>query len=239
MKQNTYVCIDLETTGLNPKRDKIIEIGAVKIVDGFEAGRFSTFVNPGVKLENRVTELTGIADRDLENAPYIEDIFSKLLDFIEDHIFLGHRVLFDYSFLKRYAVNNKINFEKKGIDTLKLARKYLTELEHKNLEYLCQYFNIQHRAHRALDDALATVKLYEILMDKYFNEEDKLFQGTLLSFNVKRDTPATKAQKERLLRLIKERGLVVNYDVDKLTRSEASRYTDKILSLGKLENNNI
>ena len=139
---NSYVSIDLETTGLNPGRDKIIEIGAVKVLDGERAGTFSSLVNPGRKLEPGITELTGIREEDLRDAPYIEDVLEGVLDFLGDLPLLGHSILFDYSFLKKAAVNAKKTFEKQAVDTLKIARKYLPELESRSLEYLCRYYHI-------------------------------------------------------------------------------------------------
>ncbi len=226
---NTYISIDLETTGLNPKLDKIIEIGAVKVVEGKVAATYSTFVNPGRKLEERIVELTGIQDSDLEKAPYIEEIFPELLIFLGDLPLLGHSILFDYSFLKKAAVDQKLTFEKQAVDTLKIARKYLTALEHRNLEYLCQYYEIPHLAHRALADAEATDILYRKL-GELFDKGDELFAPRPLHFQVKRDTPATKLQKERLYRLLEQHNITLEVDVEKLTRSEASRFTDKIFA---------
>lgn len=227
---NTYVSIDLETTGLNPKLDKITEIGAVKVVEGKVTETFSTLVNPGRQLEERIVALTGIQDSDLENAPYLEEVFPGLLEFLEDMPLLGHSILFDYSFLKKAAVNQKLAFEKYGMDTLKIARKYLAGLEHRNLDYLCNYYQIPHQAHRALADAEATSTLYHRLAEEFYAEEEALFVPSPLIFKVKRDTPATKAQKERLYRLMEQHKILLNVDVEKLTRSEASRFTDKILA---------
>lgn len=226
--RDTYIALDLETTGLNPKHDKIIEIGALKVVNGSPAGRFSTFVNPGRRLEERIVELTGITDSQLADAPYIEEVFSSFLEFIEDYPFLGHRILFDYSFLKKAAADQKKVFEKNGIDTLKIARKYLPELEHRNLSYLCEYYQIPHQAHRALADAEATHSLYVKLGGLFYKEEDALFHPAPLIFKVKRDTPATRPQKERLYKLLQQHNITLEIDVEKLTRSEASRIADKI-----------
>lgn len=225
-----FVSIDLETTGLNPKYDKIIEIGAVKIIGGREVDRFESLINPGRQIEERITELTGIKNEDLIDAPYIEEVYPKLLEFLEELPLLGHSILFDYSFLKKEAVNNKLVFEKNGIDTLKIARKYLDSLEHRNLGFLCQHFEIPIHAHRALEDAMATAKLYEKLVEQFFNEEDKLFFPSPLIFKIKRDTPATKAQKERLERLLALHNETCIYDIEHMTRSEASRETDKLLA---------
>lgn len=232
---DSYVCLDLETTGLNPKRDRIIEIGAVRVRQGREVNSFSTFVNPGRQLEMRITELTGIRDEDLAQAPDISRVLPELLDFLGEDVLVGHRISFDYAFVKKAALDAKRDFQAKGLDTLQMARKYLTEVEKKNLKYLCRYFQIPHRAHRALDDARATGQLYEILAGR-FGQEEALFCPKPLLCNIKRDTPATKAQKEQLCRLLQQHKLKLGeeglplLDMEKMTRSETSRLIDQILA---------
>lgn len=223
-----YVSIDLETTGLNPKTDKIIEIGALKVVDGKVVDTFSTFVNPGRKLEERIVELTGIRDEDLCEAPRIEEVLPKIFDFIGDFCLLGHSILFDFSFLKKAAVNNRLTFEKEAIDTLKISRKYLAELEHRSLDYLCEYFEISHKAHRALADAEATHILYGKLLEKFYSEEDELFQPKKLIYKAKKDSPATNSQKERLYRLTERHKITLDVEIEMLSKSEASRIVDKL-----------
>lgn len=250
---DTYVSVDLETTGLDPKRDRIIEIGAVKIEKNQIVDRFSSFVNPGRKLEQRITELTGIRDEQLVDAPYIEDILGEFLEFIGDLPILGHSVLFDYAFLKKAAVDQRLSFEKKGMDTLQIARKYLQELEHRNLGYLCAYYHIDHHAHRAYEDALATHYLYEKLTEEFAMKEwnaaeekkimkekeameeqeaksSSLFCPTALFYRVKRDVPATKAQKQQLYKLLEQHKIELTWDVERLMKSEASRLIDQIKS---------
>ena len=234
---DTYVSIDLETTGLNPKRDRIIEIGAIRVEQGQIVEEFSTFVDPGRKLEERITELTGIRDEDLADAPQLDEVFPKLLEFMGELPLLGHSILFDYSFLKKAAVDRKITFERSAVDTLQIARKYLQELPHRNLGYLCQYYEIPHHAHRALEDAKATDRLFRKLAELFYQEEtigqaltELTFEPQPLHFQVKRDTPATKPQKERLYRLQEQHKITLEVDVEKLTRSEAGRLVDKILA---------
>ena len=233
----SYVCVDLETTGLDPKRDKIIEIGAVKVVEGHVEETFQTLLNPGRRLEDKITELTGIRDEQLIDAPEIEEVLPAFLEFAGEEVLLGHSILFDYSFLKKAAVNQKQKFERKGIDTLKIARKYLPELESRGLGYLCGYFGIPHHAHRALDDAQATVKLYHKLTELFYEKEQEecrlsldksLFAPKPLIYQVKRDTPITIPQREQLYKLIDKHKLMVDYEVEKLTRSEASRKISQI-----------
>ena len=232
---DSYICIDLETTGLNPKTDKIIEIGAVRVEEHVIVEEWETFVNPGRQLEERIIALTGIRDEQLESAPTIEMVLPRLLEMSGDHVLLGHSVTFDYSFIKRAAVNQKKSFEREGIDTLKIARKYLAGLESRSLGYLCEYYGIRHNAHRALHDAKATVELYRKLTELFYDQEEaegnkSLFRPKRLRHHVKRETPATKPQKEQLYKLTDRHKLIVDYDIEKLTRSEASRRIDRILA---------
>ena len=232
IKAENYICIDLETTGLNPKTDRIIEIGAIKVREGRITEVFETFINPGRLLEERIVELTGISDEMLKNAPDINEVLPALLTFVGEDVLLGHSVLFDYSFLKKAAVNNKLTFERQGIDTLKIARRYLTELPSRSLDCLCNHYRIAHKAHRALEDAKATCCLYDKLWEDFNDREDalKIFEPVPLHYQVKRDTPITPAQKERLYKLLNKHKITIEYELDKLTRSEASRYTDQILA---------
>lgn len=233
MMTDSYISIDLETTGLEPKHDKIIEIGALRVENGEVTGSFSTFVNPGRKLEEHITELTGIRDEELIKAPYIQEILPDLFGFMGDLPLLGHSILFDFSFLKKAAVNQKLSFERSAVDTLKIARKYLTELESRSLDYLCKYYDIPHQAHRALEDAKATHLLYGKLAEQFRDKEPTeggLFRPSPLIYQVKRDTPATKAQKEQLYRLLEQKKINLPMDIEQLTRSEASRLMDKIKS---------
>lgn len=225
---NDYVALDLETTGLNPKRDRMIEVGAVKVRNGMVTETFQSLVNPGRALNETVCELTGITEEMLKNAPDEDEVLGEILDFIGEDVLVGHRILFDYSFLKRLAVNRKLVFERKGIDTLKLARKFLPELESRRLSCLCVYYGIEHTAHRALGDAGASSKLYQKLAELYYNEKD--FAPQELIFRIKKETPISKPQKERLYKLLDKHKIAMEYDIDKLTKNEASRITDQILS---------
>ncbi len=230
---DSFVCIDLETTGLDPKRDKIIEIGAVKVEQGEIVGEWNTFVNPERKLEERIVELTGIRDEQLAGAEKIADILPGLLDFLGEHVLLGHGVLFDFSFLKKAAVNERLIFERQGIDTLKIARKYLKDLESRSLGALCRHYGILHKAHRALEDARATVLLYRKLSEEFYGKEEEtgeknLFCPRPLLYQAKRDTPITIPQKEQLYKLLDKHKLIVDYEIESLTRSEASRRIDRI-----------
>ena len=101
---------------------------------------YETFVNPGRKVPERITELTGIRDEMIANAPDVETAVRGFLDFCGGLPLLGHNILFDYSFIKQAAINARLDFEKEAWDTLKIARKALPDLESRSLTNLCGYF---------------------------------------------------------------------------------------------------
>lgn len=230
-----FTALDIETTGLDPKMDKIIEVAAVRVRNGQITAEYQSLVSPGRCLNERITELTGITDDMLRDAPMPEQVIPQLLSFIGNDILLGHSVLFDYSFVKRAAVDQgkvcgeNYDFDKmQGLDTLKLARKYLPQLPSRSLPYLCSYYGIDQKAHRAMEDAKAAAELYQRLMKEFSEEEGA--EPFELVYRVKRQSPATKAQKERLYKLTDKHKLTLNEDIDRLTRNEASRLTDQIIS---------
>lgn len=225
---NTYVALDLEMTGLKPKEDKIIEIGAVLVEAGEICDTFSTLINPGRALDPEITELTGITGEALRDAPRMEDILTELSDFIGDRNLLGHGIGFDYAFLKRAFVNGGMTFEKSGLDTLKLSRKFLPQLPSRRLQALCAYYGIAQRAHRALEDARAAHFLYQKLKDQFYTEEDFCFRPLLC--RVKRERPASRRQTDRLLFLMQRHKLPIERDVEFMSRNEVSRLTDQILA---------
>jgi len=224
----SYVSFDLETTGLNPKKDRIIEVGAIKVIDGKEVDSRSFFVNPGMKLPLKIIEITGIRDADLINAKSMGEEVENLIEFIGDLPLLGHNILFDYSFLKKACVDQKIDFEKEGLDTLRFARIYLAKLPSKRLGDLCEYYQISLIAHRASEDARATHYLYQTLCKNFYDE--KIFVPRELICKIKRDTPITSKQIQFLTDLIKRNNLEVEYEVSRMFKSEASREIDRILS---------
>ena len=227
----SYICVDVETTGLNPKEEKLIEIGAVKVINGQVAERFQSFVNPGRPLSSRIVALTGITDEMLKDAPKPAEILPKFQEFCGQLPILGHNLQFDYAFLKKAMVNEKLDFNKEGLDTLRIARKYLPELQSRSLVFLCEHFEIKHTAHRALGDAEATSILYgelcRLFYDKAQTEDCKVFEPRPMNYNVKREQPVTIAQKEQILRYCERLGITPERDLNTMTRSEASRFIEK------------
>lgn len=223
----SYVVVDVETTGLNPKENRIIEIGAIRVVEGKIDKEFETFVNPGIHIPERITEVTGIYDDMVKDAPYIEEVIKKFVEFAGDYTLVGHNLIFDYSFLKANATNYNLKFEKQGIDTLKLARVYLKDLESRKLDYLCQCFGISdENHHRALNDAKATKDLYEIICNRFETEE---FLPYELIYKAKKQSPITPKQVKYLSDLVTYHNLTVDYDINRLTKNQASRIIDNII----------
>lgn len=226
-----YVCVDIETTGIRAKWDRIIEIGAVKVRDGEEVDRFSELIYPGIHLPLRITQLTGITDEMVEGKPKIDEVLPRFIEFAGDDLLLGHNIRFDYSFLKQNAMNLNLEFDKRGMDTLKIARKVLPQLESRALDYLCAFYHIKdENHHRAFNDASVTSQLYQILMREYGNENPQIFEPYEFAYKVKKMQPITERQKKYLTDLINHHNLSFDFDINALSKNEASRKIDKILS---------
>lgn len=230
-EMNTYIAIDLETTGLSPKLDKILEVGAWKVINGAVVDRLQFFADPGRMIPERITELTGITQDMLGEALTQKEAIHRVVGFCEEYPLLGHNILFDYSFLKQAAVNERLPFEHKGIDTLKISRRFLSDIESRKLECLCAYYKIEtEHHHRAIDDAWAAKCLYDCLQEQFGEGNEKYFAPGELVYQAKREGPITPAQKRYLNDLIKYHRIEIDYAVEKLTKNEASRKIDRILS---------
>ena len=166
IKHNTFVVVDLETTGLNHSIeygnvDYIIEIGAVKIEKGKITKKFHSFVACPIALPKEIKALTGIKTADLRGAPSINDALTKLQAFCADSYLVGHNLPFDLGFLNYYGKELGITFNGKTYDTLTLSKSVLAgELSSYKLSAIAKYFDISTRTHKAINDALATAKIF-------------------------------------------------------------------------------
>lgn len=226
-----YVTLDLETTGLEPKRDRIIEIGAVKISDGKVTGEYASLIDPQMEIPERITQLTGISNEMVSGKPKVQEVLEQLLHFCGELPLLGHNIMFDYGFVKHQAVNCGMSFEKQGVDTLKIARILLPDLPSRSLQSLRVYYEIpQEDAHRALEDARTTYRLYERLKQEFEETRPELFCPKDLIYKVKKQGPITPAQKRYLQDLVKYHRINLNVNPESLTKNDASRLIDQILS---------
>lgn len=163
---NRFVVFDLETTGLSHLYDEIIEIGAVKIEDGRIVDRFSTFVNPQRPLHPEITELTGIHDYDLTDAPLIESVLPAFLAFSADSVFVAHNADFDIGFIRRDAMKLGLPWGYPSFDTLSMAQLLFPDQRGHRLDRMAKQYGISlDNHHRAVDDAEATAELFLKLLD--------------------------------------------------------------------------
>lgn len=226
-----YVVIDLEMTGLHPKQDAVLEVGAVRVKGKKIADTLNFLVNPKRIVTKEVEELTGITQQMADSGVAPSEALHELMSFMGNDILVGHNIIYDYSFLKQIAANERIAFEKEAVDTLTLARKFLAVPEKKSLDSLCDYYGFhRENCHRAFDDAMATMQLYEMLEAGYYAQNEKDFVPKPLLYKPKRQTPATPAQKKHLNELLEYHKIDVDIPFETITRSDASRTIDKILS---------
>lgn len=168
----SFTVIDIETTGLDTSFDRIIELSAIKVRDGKVVDSFSTLVNPQRPLDWWIIELTGINDDMLKDAPLISDTINQFVDFLGDDIVVGHNVNFDINFIYDYYkwVAN-IDFTNDFVDTLRLARFILKDLEHHRLSDLVEHLGLGVDVkHRGLDDANVAFEILSVLKDKVIKE---------------------------------------------------------------------
>ena len=162
-----YVAFDLETTGLMPRTDRIIEIGAVIMRRGVEVDRFQTFVDPQRRLSKEVSDLTGITDAMLTGAPQIQEVLPKLLAFIGRRPIVAHNARFDIAFVTQACQRQGLDFTFTAIDTLILAQNLLPKLGKYKLDIVAKEFQLgDFEHHRASDDALICGQILGKLMDK-------------------------------------------------------------------------
>lgn len=159
---DSYVVFDIETTGINPKFCKIIEIGAVKIVNGEQVDSFSVFVNPEIPIPYNITKLTSITDDMVMDAETIDQVLPAFIDFIGDSVLVAHNASFDTGFIYKYAQDLGIPFSCTIVDTMTLGHILCPELGKFTLDRICKHLGIKlENHHRAVDDAAATADIFK------------------------------------------------------------------------------
>lgn len=164
-----YTVVDIETTGLSPQKDDIIELSALKVRDNKVVEEFSTLLKSSKGVNNFISGLTGITNSMLNNAPIIEDVLPEFLAFIGNDIILGHNVNFDMRFIKAKTqlVLNKM-VENSIMDTMIFAKRNL-ELPNFKLTTIAQYYDIDTKNnHRGLKDCYITFEVYNKLRETNF-----------------------------------------------------------------------
>lgn len=163
-----YTVVDIETTGFDPMFDEIIEVAGIKYRGRNEVGRFQSLVKPDDGIPDYITALTGITNQMVADAPGIEDVLPRFLEFIGEDIVVGHNVHFDVNFLYDYAEDFELKpFSNDLVDTLRLSRRLYPELQSHKLSALAAHFGVEPDGeHRALADCVTTQKCLSA-MDAY------------------------------------------------------------------------
>ena len=189
---DAYVVFDIETTGFSATRDRIIEIGAVKVIDGKIVDEYSTFVNPDVPIPFEIEKLTGITDDMVMSYPMIDKILPEFLNFCEGCVLVAHNATFDVGFIRTKAADMGISTDFTVVDTVGLARMLLPQLSKFKLNIVAKALNVSlENHHRAVQDAGATaeifVKFIEMLKEKsMYTLADINLQGQLSSDVIKK-----------------------------------------------------
>lgn len=180
-----FTVVDIETTGLSPVSNNIIEIGAVKYRNSRPVEVFQQLIRPPARLESTyryihptITKITGITDNMVADQPTINEVIPRFIDFISEQVIVGHNVNFDINFLydnSMKVVGRPISND--FVDTLKLSRKYLPELAHHSLSDITKHLNVVNKtAHRAVSDCYATgecyIKLCNLIANQFTKEGD-------------------------------------------------------------------
>ncbi len=167
-----YVVFDIETTGLSPTHNRIIEIGAVRIKDGRIQDTYSQFVNPEVPIPYTITKLTSITDSMVQESPTIETVLPQFLEYVGEAALVAHNASFDAGFIKENAKHQGLSFDYTIVDTMTLAHVLLPELGKYTLDRLCKQFGVSlEHHHRACDDAAATAEIF-VKMIKMVKEKN-------------------------------------------------------------------
>ena len=239
---DTFVVFDLETTGFSPSKNQIIEIGAVKVVNGSITERFSTFVNPKVPIPFEIEQLTSINDDMVLDAPTIDEILPKFMEFCQDAVMVAHNADFDMSFIKHNCSALGLECEKTVLDTVALSRVLLPALNRFKLDTVAKALNVSlAHHHRAVDDAACTaeifVKLVEMLWDRGVETMEDLDQMESYTEETIRKMPSYHAimlaqndiGRVNLYRLVSDSHIKYYNRRPKIPKSEFMKYREGIL----------
>lgn len=159
---NDYVVLDFETTGLRAGADQIIQIGAIRYFDHWKDEQMDVLINPQRYISPTITRLTGITNEMVEDAPTIDEKLGELIEFIGELPIIAHNASFDMGFLYALEGVNGISIpEYTVIDTVKIARQKIKDTPNHKLTTLTQYLQLEHDAHNAIGDCLATAAIYQ------------------------------------------------------------------------------
>ncbi|MGH2501534.1 MAG: exonuclease domain-containing protein, partial [Ktedonobacterales bacterium] len=192
-----FVAVDVETTGLAPGRHRLIEVGAVIITGGEVGASFRKLINPDRRIPQFITKFTGITDSMVGRAAHASTVLPRLRDFIDGRPIVGHNVGFDLSFLNFEADRCGMGtaFPDDGIDTIALARRFVTGLRRASLDRVALALHLPiHTRHRALPDAMLTAQVFALLLARAREEGCETLEDLWRA--VERGAPVRHAESE-------------------------------------------
>ena len=239
---DSFVVFDLETTGFSAAKNKIIEIGAVKVVNGSITERFSTFVNPKVPIPYEIEQLTHITDDMVLDAPMIHEILPQFMEFCQNAVMVAHNADFDMSFIRHNCDLLGLECEKTVLDTVALARVLLPSLNRFKLNTIARALNISlENHHRAVDDAACTAEIFtkfvEMLRERGIETMENLEQMESYTEESIRKLPSYHAimlaqndiGRVNLYRLVSDSHIKYYNRRPKIPKSEFMKYREGIL----------
>jgi DNA polymerase III subunit epsilon len=177
MFREPVVFVDIETSGSSYKSGRIIEIAAIRVENNEVTDVFKTLVNPGVRIPHWITELTGLADKDVTDAPSFEDIAYQLRQILDGAIFIAHNVHFDYSFVKNQLEGCGHSYDPNLLCTVRLSRALYPQHKGHSLQKIIERHGIEvSERHRAFDDAKA---LFDFLRLAYAEHGSSIFEAAI------------------------------------------------------------
>lgn len=239
---DTFVVFDLETTGLSPINDKIIEIGAVKIHNRSIIDNFSVFVNPERSIPYKITELTSITDDMVKDAQTIEEILPEFLKFCEGSTLVAHNASFDTSFIKKSCRDLEFKFDYPILDTVVLSRFLYPELKRVKLNTVAKHLGVSlENHHRAVDDAKCAADILLVCFEKLKEEYEietlaELNKEFMAEFDIKKQPTnhiiiiaKTQAGLKNLYELISESHMKNFSKTPRTTKSSLSEKRDGLI----------
>ncbi|PIR43741.1 hypothetical protein COV24_01125 [candidate division WWE3 bacterium CG10_big_fil_rev_8_21_14_0_10_32_10] len=175
MSNKIYSIVDTETTGLNPRWGRVIDIAVVSVKEGKVINKYETLVNPGQNISKFISSYTGINNKLVKKAPEFIDISYNLKDLLDNTIVIAHNAMFDISFLKNEFKRVNLDWHTEYMCTINLCRKLYPTIKKRDLDTLAKNFNVKiENRHRALGDALATARIFT----KMYIENNPIWEYT-------------------------------------------------------------
>jgi len=238
------VALDIETTGLDPENDRICEISLLRIKEEEIVEKFTTLINPEIKIPEEIYFISGIVNEDVKNSPFFKNVVEKINNFIKGKVVLCHNANFDISFLKKEFERCGFKFpEIKIIDTYLIAKNFF-DFESNSLSFLSSFFGIKRICeHRAEDDAKATFEIFKLLLEEMEKDYDGDFiKKVIFNLNEINQQNYDRKSLEEFIKkaILEKRKIMITYVSTNVVSGIKKEITErKILPLEIIEENGV